>query len=70
MSGDLSNRDSDWLKGFTNAMRPLTCTASDLDAMKAFMAKHGSTLPTTASKSLQIAVQEDGRCIAGRKLSQ
>lgn len=68
MSSDLSSRDGDWLKVFANTMRPLTCTADDLNTMKTFMNKHGPSLPSTAKKALLIGIQEDERCIAARRL--
>lgn len=69
MSQDLSNREGDWLRAFSGSLRPLTCTKGDLDQMKAFMSQHGAKLPPSARKSLLIGVQEDNRCIEGRRLS-
>lgn len=68
LKGDLSKRENDWLRAFSIALRPLTCSRSDLDAMKSFMTKHGSNLPVSSYKALQVAMQEDERCIASRHL--
>ena len=50
---------------FARVYAPTTCTASSVAALGSFLKTH-QDLPPVVYKELQVAHQEDGKCVAAR----
>lgn len=64
----IPTKDSEFLRLFTSAYLPATCTSQSVQRLDAFIQAHEG-FPPTVAKTLKVGRQEDARCVSARELS-